>query len=56
MCGRGGGKARGLARERAGAAGNVVWLCFYPALPPAPQNNNKVGVVVRMEEFDEDLS
>lgn len=52
------GKASGIAQDRAGAVcvgGGCYWALslFSPPLPPA---NNKVGVMVRMEEFDEDLA
>lgn len=60
-CGGGGGKARGIVWERAGAtAGDATGLCLCSVPPPPcllpPPHVNKVGVVVMMEEFDEDLA
>lgn len=53
-CG-GGGKAGGIARERAGAAGGAPgrWLCSGPLPPP---QINEVAVVVRVQEFDAGLA
>lgn len=35
--------------------GDAVGLCLC-SVAPTPPPNNKVGVMVRMEEFDEDLA